>query len=68
MIQKCFKWGKSFLRVLLYRVKYKGELVLDYSINKKPVYFGNNVKIYIDKGCSLKIGGGHISLITARYL
>ena len=57
-IYKLLKWGRSTLRIIKYKIKYNKQLRLDYSENTKPVYFGKNVKISIDKGCTLQIGGG----------
>lgn len=58
MIKKLFKWGIAFLRTVFLKLKYGNKLTFDYSSNGKPVYFGRNVSVSMEKGCSLRIGGG----------
>lgn len=56
MIQKLFKWGASYLRLLGLKLRFGKRLVAP--IRPRGVYVGRNVRFEIAKGASLVLGRG----------
>lgn len=57
-MKKILKWTFSFIRLVRYKIYYREKLKVNYTENKKPIYLGANVRININQGCIMEIGGG----------